>query len=973
MSASARRDGGKLDQVLIDRANDDVVAVVGRYLELTKKGSEYVALCPFHKEKTPSFTVVPDKGMYYCHGCGAGGDAVDFVEQFEGVGFREAVQRITGNLPLGEAAHEHRQSLKRQDAPGWVPVMPVPADATAPDFKFRGEMPTRTWLYHDANGSRLGYVCRFDRGEGKEVLPLSWCVSTTTGEMCWRWMSFSKPRPLFGLDKLAANPNSQVLVVEGEKVCDAAQALYEAAGIPLSRLVVVSWPGGAKAAKYVDWSPLEGRSVALWPDADQQNYPERHAKAGQLMPFIEQVGTACMIEIATLIEGSAMSVKLIEPPAGVPDGFDLADDLPVGVDLLAHTKASALSLAEFRLKHGIASAAGERKGPADVVDLDSARKQGSSAAASDQLAATAPVLIEAVLAAQGPAAEFEEVAETQQSRPHSIAQRLIVQEDQVPLAQDVVPGMAPKRRTVQVVPGELPAAVDQAEAALYEQCPDIFQRAGAIVRPVRALVDVAGGDKANSVRLSAVSKHHLAERLTAAAGWEKYDGRAGDFVPIDCPMVIAETYLARDGSWRLRSLAGIIDAPTLRQDGSILSGEGYDAATGLLVMGDQSKFPEIPAEPSQEDARTALDRLKELIDDFPFVSNIDKSVSLSAILTACIRRSLPTAPMHCFSAPTAGSGKSTLVDVASIIANGHRAAVMSQGRDEAEQEKRLVAALLAGDAVVSIDNATQPLDGDLLCQALTQDTVRVRVLGASELRSMPTNAFFAATGNSLLLQGDMTRRALLCSLDPQCERPELRTFTNNPLQIAAEGRARYLCAALTILRAFHVAGRPKQVGVSQLGSFEVWSGWVRSALVWLGEADPVATMEKARKSDPKLEAFMSLMAQWESVIGDRSVTVREVISIATEQENSYGQARAAFLHEDFREALLINAGQAGVINSRSLGKLLAANKERVVGLPSDASGERPYRRFVQGAPKHNVATWSLQNPNPNRKTDELPI
>src|SRR6218665_1898784 len=131
MSAPARRDGGKLDQGVIDRANDDIVAVVGRYVELTKKGSEYVATCPFHKEKTPSFTVVPDKGMYYCHGCGAGGDAIDFVEQFEGVGFREAVQRITGNLSVGEAAHEHRQSLKRQDALGWVPVMPVPADAVA--------------------------------------------------------------------------------------------------------------------------------------------------------------------------------------------------------------------------------------------------------------------------------------------------------------------------------------------------------------------------------------------------------------------------------------------------------------------------------------------------------------------------------------------------------------------------------------------------------------------------------------------------------------------------------------------------------------------------------------------------------------------------------------------------------------------------------------------------------------------------
>lgn len=555
--------------------------------------------------------------------------------------------------------------------------------------------------------------------------------------------------------------------------------------------------------------------------------------------------------------------------------------------------------------------------------------------------------------------EFESVDELPAAKVRNLSPRLVAHSDQVPSAPGAVPAAAPKRRTIQITPGELPAAVDQAEAALFEQCPDIFQRAGAIVRPVRSLVEVADGEQAEGWRLSLVNKHHLAERLTAAANWEKFDKRAGDFVPIDCPPVIAETYLARDGSWRLRRLAAIIDAPTLRPDGSILAGEGYDVATGLLVVGDQSKFPAIPVEPSKDEALAALERLNVLVGGFPFVGDADRSVALSAILTACIRRSLPTAPMHCFSAPTAGSGKSTLVDVASIIATGRRAPVMSQGRDEAEQEKRLGAALLAGDAVISIDNATQPIDGDLLCQTMTQPAVRLRVLGASELRTMPTSAFFCATGNALLIQGDMTRRALLCSLDPQCERPELRTFDSNPLQLATERRPQYLRDALIVLRAFHVAGRPAPEGVNLLGSFEAWSGWVRNALIWLGEADPVSTMEEARKGDPKLEAITSLMAQWDAVIGDRSVTVREIISIATEQDAAYSHARTAFLHEDLREALLTVAGQGGVINSRSLGKWIAAHKERIVSLPGEGAGAR---RFVQGSLKHKVATWQLETP-----------
>lgn len=545
------------------------------------------------------------------------------------------------------------------------------------------------------------------------------------------------------------------------------------------------------------------------------------------------------------------------------------------------------------------------------------------------------------------------------AKVRNLSPRLEAQPDQVPSTPGAVPATAAKHHTIQIVPGELPAVVDQAEAALFEQCPDIFQRAGAIVRPVRSLIEVADGDQAEGVRLSPVNKYHLVERLTAAANWRKFDSRKGDFVPIDCPVVIAETYLARDGSWRLRRLTATIDAPTLRRDGSILAGEGYDAATGLLVIGDQSRFPAIPVGPSKDEALAALGRLKDLVGGSPFVGGADKSVALSAILTACIRRSLPTAPMHCFSAPTAGSGKSMLVDVASIIATGCRAPVMSQGRDESEQEKRLSAALLAGDAIVSIDNATQPIDGDLLCQTMTQPAVRLRVLGSSELRTMPTNAFFCATGNALLIQGDMTRRALLCSLDPRCERPELRAFDHNPMQLATECRPQYLNDALIVLRAFHVAGRPAPEGVNLLGSFEAWSGWVRNALIWLGEADPVSTMEEARKGDPKLEAITSLMAQWVAVIGDRSVTVREVISIATEQDAAYSQARTAFLHEDLREALLTVAGQGGVINSRSLGKWLAAHKGRIVSLPGDGSGAR---RFVQGPLKHKVATWQLETP-----------
>ena len=177
------------------------------------------------------------------------------------------------------------------------------------------------WAYRDTAGALIGYIYRFNLpGGGKEVVPQTYCVDATSGECSWRWLSFGKPRPLYGLDLLAANPKAQVLAVEGEKACDRARELFAAAGVSVSKLVVVSWPGGGKAIKHVNWAPLHGRSLALWPDADQKPYNERHARAGELMPFMEQPGTVAMYDIYHAVADHCPVVKLIVPPAGVTDG-----------------------------------------------------------------------------------------------------------------------------------------------------------------------------------------------------------------------------------------------------------------------------------------------------------------------------------------------------------------------------------------------------------------------------------------------------------------------------------------------------------------------------------------------------------------------------------------------------------------------------------------------------------------------------
>ena len=74
-------------------ARVDVVEIVGRHVQLKKAGANYKGLCPFHGEKSPSFTVSPSKQIYHCFGCGEHGNAIGFLMEHAGMGFVEAVQR----------------------------------------------------------------------------------------------------------------------------------------------------------------------------------------------------------------------------------------------------------------------------------------------------------------------------------------------------------------------------------------------------------------------------------------------------------------------------------------------------------------------------------------------------------------------------------------------------------------------------------------------------------------------------------------------------------------------------------------------------------------------------------------------------------------------------------------------------------------------------------------------------------------
>ena len=142
-------------------------------------------------------------------------------------------------------------------------------------------------------------------GGDKTIRPLSYCEDDT-GCRSWRWQQLPVPRPLYGPDRLAANSDAPVLVVEGEKSADAAAKRF------LDHVAVTS-SGGSNAAGKADGPPLSGRHVVVWPDHDE-------------------AGRGFAADVARLArEAGATSVRVVEVPSAWPDRWDLADELPDGV------------------------------------------------------------------------------------------------------------------------------------------------------------------------------------------------------------------------------------------------------------------------------------------------------------------------------------------------------------------------------------------------------------------------------------------------------------------------------------------------------------------------------------------------------------------------------------------------------------------------------------------------------------------
>ena len=246
-------------------------------------------------------------------GDGKGGDPISLYAAIHHGGDRVAAARDLGaKLGVYVNGHVHETVAPREPGPADI-LTPLPAPKqNPPPSQFRhwrhGE-PSHVWFYRDAGGAVLCVVARYDTPTGKQFAPWRYGRRVWTDKhgkpqdrTGWHCKALPEPRPLYGLDRLAARPAAPVLICEGEKAADAAGLLFPDA-------VAVAALNGAKSPGKSDWTPLHGRAVTIWPDNDAP-------------------GATFAAAVAELVPGA----RIVAVPSEWPDGWDLADAPPTGAD-----------------------------------------------------------------------------------------------------------------------------------------------------------------------------------------------------------------------------------------------------------------------------------------------------------------------------------------------------------------------------------------------------------------------------------------------------------------------------------------------------------------------------------------------------------------------------------------------------------------------------------------------------------------
>jgi hypothetical protein len=272
---------------------------------------------------------------------------------------------------------------------------------------------------------------------------------------------------------------------------------------------------------------------------------------------------------------------------------------------------------------------------------------------------------------------------------------------------------------------------DEAAAALAADH-TVYQRGGLLVRVVHDASPAAKGiRRPYAPRIEPLPLALLRERFAANARWVKLrETKDGCVETRDRPPAWCVAAVHARADWPgVRHLEAVVDYPVLRPDGTVLSRNGYDPDTNLLLE-PAGSVPPVPDDPSRDAAVAARDALLQAVADFPFAKPCHRAAWLAGLLTPLARFAFsgPT-PLVLVDANVRGAGKGLLLDCISRIITGESFTIATYTSDEDELRKRITSLVLAGERLVLLDNLEGKFGNAVLDAALTGTSWKDRVPG----------------------------------------------------------------------------------------------------------------------------------------------------------------------------------------------------------------------------------------------------
>lgn len=277
----------------------------------------------------------------------------------------------------------------------------------------------------------------------------------------------------------------------------------------------------------------------------------------------------------------------------------------------------------------------------------------------------------------------------------------------------------------------------------------------------------------------------------------------------------------------LRTLKGVTHTPLVRADGSLLTAPGYDPATKLLYLPTLGlDVPPVPADPTPDDVRRAIELLNLMLSDFPFVNDHYRANYLGTFLSPLLRDLTPPPyKMHTIEAHQAGSGKTLLANLQRHVHGGVFRVKVPE--NDAEVRKQISAILSATTGpIIVIDNAEGTLNSGTWAGLLTNAVWDDRPLGRTDFKRWPNDRYWTFTGNNLDIGADLPRRNVSTLIDPGMPHPETRIdfAIKNIEEWVQQERGRIIHAFLTLVRRWDLDGRP--LGPERTS--DSYARWVRT-------------------------------------------------------------------------------------------------------------------------------------------------